>query len=52
MIACTSKTETKTETKNLDPLAGTFTSGDAKAKRLWSDMMLFSKANIHLSTHF
>jgi hypothetical protein len=44
MIACTSKTETKTETKNLDPLAGTFTSGDAKAKRLWSDMMLFSKA--------
>jgi len=43
MIACTSKTET--ETKNLDPLAGTFTSGDAKSKRLWSDIMLFSKAD-------
>ncbi len=38
MIACTNKTETK----NLDPLSGTFVSRDEKAKTLLNDMKLFS----------
>ncbi len=45
MIACTSKTETKTETKNEDPLSGTFVSRDEKAKILMNDIALFSKAD-------
>ena len=43
MIACTSKTETKVETKSEDPLSGTITSRDEKANRLFSDMELFAK---------
>lgn len=45
IIACTSKTETKTETKNEDPLSGTFASRDEKAKILMNDIALFSKAD-------
>ena len=38
MIACTNKTETK----NLDPLSGSFVSRGEKAKTLLNDMKLFS----------
>ena len=44
MIACTTP-ETKTETKNEDPLSGTFISRDEKAKILLNDIALFSKGD-------